>query len=264
MFGPKIPILMYHSISAGCGPRFQRFAVSPAAFREHARFLSAHGFQSLTVSQLVAALDGEAALPPKPVVLTFDDGFADFYEAALPILLEFGLTATLYVVSGAIGGTSDWLAGIGEGDRRLVGWRQLDEIRRSGIEIGAHTVTHAALDLLPIGAAKAEIARSKRDLEEGLGASVLSFAYPFGYYNEDVRGLVKDQGYASACAVRYAMSSLADDRFALARHIALDGWDGETLGNVLAGHPPTLSNFYDQTRSRAWSAVRQSVRRFSQ
>jgi peptidoglycan/xylan/chitin deacetylase (PgdA/CDA1 family) len=264
MSAVQIPILMYHSISDGCAPRFRRFAVSPHAFRAHARFLSAHGFQSLTVSELVAALDGEAALPAKPVVLTFDDGFADFHEAALPILVEFGLTATLYVVSGRVGRTSSWLAGIGEGERRLVGWEQLDEISRSGIEIGAHSVTHAALDLLPLEAAKEEIAVSKRDLEDRLGTRIASFAYPFGYHNGDVRGLVEDQGYASACAVRYAMSSPADDRFALARHIALDGWDRETLSGVLAGHPPMLPNFYDQTRSSAWRAVRQSVRRFYQ
>jgi peptidoglycan/xylan/chitin deacetylase (PgdA/CDA1 family) len=259
MAAKQIPILMYHSIDDGCSPQFRRFAVSPATFETHVRYLCEHGYQALTVSGLLGALDGRSALPEKPVVLTFDDGFADFYDAALPILLEFGQTATFYVVSGAVGGSSAWLSGIGEGARRTVSWSQLDEIRRSGIEIGAHSVTHAALDLLPLDKAREEIAIAKRDLENRLGCEVASFAYPFGYQNAGIRGLVQREGYSSACAVRYATSSPTDDRFALSRHIALDSWDSEALGAVLAGRPRLISNLYDQTRSRAWRAVRQAV-----
>ena len=169
MSAEQIPILMYHSIDDSCSSRFRRFAVSPRSFKAHVRYLSDSGYQTLTVSELIEAMDGRAVMPPKPVVLTFDDGFADFYEAALPILTEFGQTVTLYVVSGAVGGSSAWLSGIGEGTRRMVSWAQLDEIRRSGIEIGAHTATHAALDLLSLEEARQEIAVSKRDLEDRLG-----------------------------------------------------------------------------------------------
>ena len=133
MSAEQIPILMYHSIDDSCSSRFRRFAVSPRSFKAHVRYLSDSGYQTLTVSELIEAMDGRAVMPPKPVVLTFDDGFADFYEAALPILTEFGQTVTLYVVSGAVGGSSAWLSGIGEGTRRMVSWAQLDEIRRSGI-----------------------------------------------------------------------------------------------------------------------------------
>ena len=146
----QIPILMYHSIDEGCSSRFRRFTVDPSSFRAHVQYLSDNGYQTVTVSELIEAMDGRAVMPRKPVVLTFDDGFADFHEAALPILIEFGHTATLYVVSGAVGGFSAWLAGIGEGTRRMVSWSQLEEIRKSGIEIGAHTSTHAALDLLSL------------------------------------------------------------------------------------------------------------------
>jgi O-antigen biosynthesis protein len=255
---------MYHSIDDVCSPRFRRFTVSPSSFETHVRYLADNGYQTLTVSGLIDAMDGRAVMPPKPVVLTFDDGFADFHDAALPTLIEFGQTATLYVVSGAVGGYSAWLSGIGEGRRKMLSWAQLDEVRRSGIEVGAHTATHAALDLLSLEDAKKEIAASKRELENRLSAAVSSFAYPFGYQNVAVRELVQREGYSSACAVRYAMSSRADDRFALSRHIALDSWDRDTLGAVLQGRPPLIPNLYEQTRSRAWSAVRQSVRSFYQ
>jgi O-antigen biosynthesis protein len=260
----QIPILMYHSIDDDCSPRFRRFVVSPSSFETHVRYLADNGYQTLTVSGLIEAMDGRAVMPLKPVVLTFDDGFADFHEAALPILAEFGQTATLYVVSGAVGGYSAWLSGIGEGRRQMLGWAQLDEVQRSGIEIGAHTATHAALDLLSLEDTREEIAVSKRELEDRLGTAVSSFAYPFGYQNAAVRGLVQREGYSSACAVRYAMSSRTDDRFALSRHIALDSWDRDTLGAVLQGRPPLFPNLYEQTRSRAWSVVRQSVRSFYQ
>ena len=244
MSAEQIPILMYHSIDDSCSSRFRRFAVSPRSFKAHVRYLSDSGYQTLTVSELIEAMDGRAVMPPKPVVLTFDDGFADFYEAALPILTEFGQTVTLYVVSGAVGGSSAWLSGIGEGTRRMVSWAQLDEIRRSGIEIGAHTATHAALDLLSLEEARQEIAVSKRDLQDRLGVDVSSFAYPFGYQNGAVRHIVQREGYSSACAVRYAMSSIADDRFALSRHIALDSWDRDAFAAVLQGRPPLIPNLY--------------------
>lgn len=260
----QIPILMYHSIDDASAPGFRRFAVSPATFETHLRFMSENDYHTLTVSQLIEALDGRRDMPAKPVVLTFDDGFADFYESALPRLTVFDQTATLYVVSGAVGGTSTWLAGLGEGGRPMVTWSELAEIRQAGIEIGAHTVTHAALDLLPLAKAREEIATSRRDLEDRLGVAVQSFAYPFGYQNADVRGIVKNEGYSSACAVRYAMSSTDDDRYALSRHIALDSWDEESLAAVLTGRPPLLPKLYDQTRSRAWGAVRQTVRSFYQ
>ena len=258
----QIPILMYHSVSDACAPRFRRFAVRPATFEAQMRYLSEQGFTTLTVSGLIEAMSGRAALPRKPVVLTFDDGFADFYEAALLVLRRYGQTATLYVVSGAVGKTSTWLEGIGEGKRPMATWSNLVEIQKCGVEIGAHTVSHAALDLLPAAAARDEIANSKRMLEDGLGCPVSTFAYPFGYQTAAVRDVVKAEGYSSACAVRYKMCTPQDDRFALPRHIALDSWDSKTFAAVLEGRPQRLPNFLDRTRSHAWRAARRAVGSF--
>jgi peptidoglycan/xylan/chitin deacetylase (PgdA/CDA1 family) len=258
----QIPILMYHSVSDACAPRFRRFAVRPATFEAQMRYLSEQGFTTLTISDLIEAMSGRVAMPRKPVVVTFDDGFADFYEAALPVLQQYGQTATLYVVSGAVGKTSTWLDSIGGGARPMVSWSNLIEIQKCGIEIGAHTVTHAALDLLPTAAVKDEIANSKRMLEDGLGRPVVSFAYPFGYQNATVRDVVKAEGYSSACAVQYRMCVPHDDPFALPRHIALDGWDNKTFAAVLEGRPQRFPNFLDRTRSHAWRAARRAVGSF--
>lgn len=172
----------------------------------------------MTVTEFVQAMARRgAALPPRPILLTFDDGYADFYIAALPALRRHGFTATLYVTTGYVGGTSRWLHAKEDTSRPMLTWTQLAEINARGIECGAHSHTHPPLDMLPLDAVHEEIVRSKLLLEEHLGQSVSSFAYPFGYYSERVQQIVQATGCTSACAVRLAMSSLDDNPYALAR-----------------------------------------------
>lgn len=246
----KIPILMYHSISSVSSPEFRPFTVTPEAFEAQLHYLCEHGYQTLTVTQFLTQ-----KLPPKPVVLTFDDGFEDFHSAALPLLKRYGCTATLYITTGEIGGTSRWLASSGEGGRLMLNWEQISDIAAHGIEIGAHTHTHPALDMIPPDQASEEITRPKHLLENHLRQPINSFAYPFGYNSRAVRQMVRDAGYTSACAVRYAMSSPADDPFALARFIVR--YDSP-FSAVVAGHPPLL--VYDRLRSTGWTVVRRLLR----
>lgn len=256
------PILMYHSISSNASRRFRPFTVRPERFKEHVQYIRDEGFSALTVSELIRMrAAGPDASPENAIVLTFDDGFADFHETALPILTQYGLTATLYVVSGHLGGTSHWLDRAGAGSRPLMSWSQLSEIVKSRIEIGAHTVSHPALDTLSLGRAKEEIVSSKRHLEDGLGVEVKSFAYPYGYYSKAVRDLVVSAGYTSACAVRYATSSSDDDRFALCRHIVRHDADISHLGSLLANKMPSVRIVYDRLRSEAWTCLRHALYR---
>jgi peptidoglycan/xylan/chitin deacetylase (PgdA/CDA1 family) len=261
----QIPILMYHSISSGASRRFRPFTVPPERFEEHVRYIRGEGFTALTVSEFVRARDADHhAFPAKPIVLTFDDGFADFHDAALPILSRYGVTATLYVVSSHLGSArSSWLDHAGAGSLPMLSWSQVAEIEKSGIEIGAHTMSHPALDTLPLAEAREEIASSKRNLEDGLGVEIRSFAYPYGYYSGPVRDLVASAGYASACAVRYAMSSLADDRFALCRQIVRHEMEVTDLDALLRGKAPLSTIVYRRFGSGAWRFFRQSLHRRS-
>src|SRR6266571_9064722 len=117
----KVPILMYHSISHDASPKFKPFAVSPELFAKHMAYLHEHGYTPITVTQFANALiQGGSALPERPVVLTFDDGFADFFTDALPVLERYSFTATLYVTTAFIGSTSRRMQHKGEAARSML------------------------------------------------------------------------------------------------------------------------------------------------
>jgi|SRR5579872_6199392 len=207
----NIPILMYHSISQPARLRLRALCVPPVSFAAQVDYLHRNKYTLLNVTQLVHALTGKTTLPERPVVLTFDDGYADFYQHALPVLSRYHLTATLYIATGLVERTNPW-----DGASMLT-WNQITEISSSGIECGAHTHSHPKLDTLPLTMARKEIGRSKDLLEQHLGQEVTSFCYPYGYYTADVRRLVKEADFTSACAVNHAMSSNTADHFTLER-----------------------------------------------
>lgn len=254
----RIPILMYHSIAEEAKPKFKEFTVPPALFERQMVYLSEQGYTALTVSQFTYICAHQLErLPIKPVVITFDDAFLDFYTDALPILKRYGFAATLYVPTAYVGGTSRWMEHEGEGLRPILSWEQLREIRDSGIECGTHTHSHPQLDLLPLAQAKKEITQSKRILEEHLGETVSSFAYPYGYHTSAVKQLVREVGYTSACAVKNALSTPATDPFALARVLVDPDTDVDAFAALLAGHNRRITfAAYTRPLVPAWRLVR--------
>jgi peptidoglycan/xylan/chitin deacetylase (PgdA/CDA1 family) len=255
---PKaIPILLYHSIDTQCADAYRRWMMLPSEFRAHLQVLKEEGYTPLTVSQLVACRNGRGKFPEAPVVISFDDGLRDFLVGAMPVLAEFNYPATLYVVSGCVGQTSRWLAGIGEGRRAMLNWREIRELHDAGIEIGGHTVTHPELDILPASQAEREIADSKRQLQDGLQAEVRSFAYPHGYATGVTRSLARQAGYESACRVRHAFSSPDEDEFALSRIIATSEITAEGLRGLLAQPSLPVAPPVTRPASECWRIYRQ-------
>ena len=254
----QIPILMYHSIAQSTNPKFKQFAVPPALFAEHMTYLRQHSYTPINVTQLVCMfLQGKFALPERPVVLTFDDGFADFYTNALPVLQQCGFTATLYIATGFIGSTSRWLAREGEATRPMLTWDQVNEISTCGIECGGHSHWHHQLDALPLAEARDEIVRCKALLEDHLGQKVSSFAYPHGYHSAAIKRLVREAGYTSACVVGYAMSSTTADPFALARLRVGADTSLDVLAALLAQPVPSVgTTMYKRFRTLGWRLVR--------
>ena len=186
-------VLMYHSISRSSGSVWE---VSGRSFTEQLKLLSAEGWQSVCVRDLLSA----RALPPRTCVLTFDDGFADNMEAFRQ-LEKFGMKATVFVVSGDIGGSSSW-KDEGVPSRRMLDKEQLIEMNKAGMEIGSHTRTHARLTEAGRERLASEVAGSKKALEDVIGAPVVSFAYPYGLFSDESVQAVREAGYKLACTTR--------------------------------------------------------------
>lgn len=251
-----VPILMYHSLSHRSSPSFRRFTLAPELFEEHLSFLAAAGYRTATVSELVARSAGGEPVPERTVVLTFDDGFADFHTHALPALVRHGMTATLYVVTCYVGSTSAWMRAEGEGDRPLLGWGQLREVSAAGIECAAHTHTHPQLDMLPVARMRDEVSRPKAVLEERLQVPVHSFAYPYGYHSPAVRAAAAAARYRSACAVADQVSG-EDDRFAIPRLTVPCGTDPAGLADLLDREPPGAgSRGVGRAKQLVWRGLR--------
>lgn len=251
-----IPILLYHSVSDDPPEAFAPYAVSRRQFASHLNELTALGFTTLTVGQLLAARATGMPLPDRTAVITFDDGFADFAAYAWPELARRDLAATLYVTAGCLDGTSRWLAPLGAGGLPMLTRRQVVALAAEGCEIGAHSMTHPQLDCLPGKAAAAEIAQSKAVLEDVLGQPVNSFAYPHGYHDRTVRQLVVDAGFTSATAVKNALSPADDDVFALARVTVTADFDVDRLTDTLAGYGVPVGRRGERLRTRVWRQAR--------
>lgn len=256
-----IPILLYHSVSSDPPDWIAPFTVSPQTFTRHVDVVVESGRQPLTVSQLRAALLGESPLPARPVVITFDDGFADFADAAA-VLAASNLSSTLYVTTGALTGpgpTPELLIP----PAPMLEWSQLSEFDRELVEIGAHTYTHPELDTLPLSAATEEIRRCKLELEDALGREIPSFAYPYGYHSPAVVRAVQDAGYDSACAVMNALSSDRDHPFTLARLTICSDTTAEQVASWLAGLDAPVAPYRERLRTRGWRAWRRGRARLS-
>jgi peptidoglycan/xylan/chitin deacetylase (PgdA/CDA1 family) len=258
-----IPILLYHSISNDPSRHVRPFTVTVEAFRQQLDLIADSGRTSVSVSTLVHGLSKRAHMPERPIVITFDDGFADFADIALDALIERGLSATLYVTTGFLSGRPH-LAVVRPFDDRMLSWAQLREVASRGVEIGAHTHSHPQLDTLSRQDAWREITKCKSLLETELGAPVISFAYPHGYSSHGVRQLVRVAGYQSACGVTNALSSMTDDPFALARLTVQADTGLEQFANWIHGRGARRASLDESLATRTWRLCRRvkaSVRR---
>jgi peptidoglycan/xylan/chitin deacetylase (PgdA/CDA1 family) len=210
-----VPVLMYHSVSDAPTASTQALSVRPAMFAAQLRYLRQQGFGGLTFGELCQRRRSGQPLPARPIVLTFDDGYADLIEEALPIMIEQGFPATVFVTTGWLRGAARFAAGTPPG--RMLSWRQLAELSSAGVEIGAHSHSHPQLDQISKPKLRNELASSRRLLEDRLGRPVCSLAYPYGYSSKRVRAVAREIGYLQAAVVANAVATSDCDPFGVPR-----------------------------------------------
>jgi peptidoglycan/xylan/chitin deacetylase (PgdA/CDA1 family) len=210
-----VPVLMYHSVSHAPAASTRALSVRPDMFAAQLRYLRHQGFSGLTFGELCQRRRTRQPLPARPIVLTFDDGYADLIEEALPIMIEQGFPATLFVTTGWLRGAARCAAGTPPG--RMLSWGQVTALSSAGVEIAAHSHSHPRLDQISEPRLRDELANSQRLLEDRLGHPVCSLAYPYGYSSRRVRAVARQLGYLQAAVVANAVAAPDCDLFGVPR-----------------------------------------------
>jgi peptidoglycan/xylan/chitin deacetylase (PgdA/CDA1 family) len=222
-----VPILMYHRINVvtpSTPAESRGLTVHPAVFARQMTWLKRQGYRTITQRELFEALMCGRPLGPKPIVITFDDGYRDVFFKASPVLKRLGMRATAYVVSGRISGR----------DPSFLTWPLLHALERRGIEIGSHTMAHLDMTSLSDARMLEDLTRSRRVLERELGHPVPWLAYPFGAYDSRVERLARQAGYLLAVTTRPGAVQSARQPFALPRLRILDSTGVRGLAAMLA------------------------------
>ncbi len=199
----EVPILVYHHVVPGhpSGSEMARLLfVTPETFGQQLKYLKDNGYQAISFDDLADSLEYGVALPERPVIISFDDGWENQFANAFPLLQQYGFTATFYVVT-------DYLD-----HQNFMTLDQLRTMIAAGMTIGDHTRSHPPL--ASIGSPhrlKDEIAGSKTWLEQQLGVTIDTFAYPYGSYTASVVAVVKETGYRTARTVDSGTHAAADN-----------------------------------------------------
>lgn len=199
--GTGVPILAYHQVREDD----DIYSVTGAQFAEQMSYLESRGYHSISLEQLFDSYEGKATLPDKPVIITFDDGYEDNFQAALPIMEKYHMRGTVFVVAGLVG-TPEYLS-----------WQQILEMKERHTEIGSHTMTHIGLGDISPDQQRFEVAESKVILEQHISRPVKFFAYPYGEFTPITEQILAEAGYQGACSGIAGLNNKGIDAYALKR-----------------------------------------------
>ncbi|MFI7635601.1 polysaccharide deacetylase family protein [Nonomuraea sp. NPDC049400] len=254
----RIPILMYHSVTDAPNDETRPHSVRPSDLAEQLAYLSESGFTPLTLGDLVASLhhNNGRSMPGKPIVVTFDDGYADFHSHALPLLERYHFPATVFLTSGWVSDAGDDAAG--RPLDKMLSWGQAREAAQTGIEIGGHSHSHPQLDQLRTEDLRQELRRNKGLLEEKIGAPVATMAYPYGYSSARVRQEVRKAGYFAACAVSNTIAADRHDMLAIPRLTVGKGTTIAMFKRAVEGTAVPLIYLRERILTKGYAVVRRT------
>ena len=206
----RVPVLMYHYISAvpanQAGDRFAvDLRVPPDLFEQHLAYLRDEGYTTISVPMMWDALNGAATLPAKPVVLSFDDGYADAYSNALPLLRKYGFIGTFFITCNLVGKPG------------YLTWDQVRELDAAGMDIESHAMDHKSMSAFSLAGLAYQMGQARATLAQQLGHEVRFFAYPSGDYNATALQGVAANGYAAAFLKGGGSAQSIDWRYTLRR-----------------------------------------------
>lgn len=196
-----IPVLMYHSISTIPG---NTLGVPVQQFTEEMKWLNQQNYTSLSLEEFYEALVNKTPVPEKPIVLTFDDGYSDNYDAAWPILHQYGFKATFFVTTSSVG-------------PGMMNWDQLTDLVHQGNSVASHTVHHYDLATLSSQQQADELSLSKKDVEDHLSNKVKALCFPSGKYNQTTLELMPKLGYTLGFTTQSGKVHLGDNLLTLKR-----------------------------------------------
>lgn len=199
----EIPILLYHHVEHSPDPT--KYSIDIQLFEDQMELISQRGYRSITHMQLRQAIYEGALLPPKPILITFDDGHVDNFVNAFPIMQSHGLTGTIYIVANRL--DSDGFLSVD----------QLNAMIEAAWEVGSHSMTHIDLTTLQPEELRVEILDSRLLLEDRLGIEVRSFAYPLGRFNETIISKIENYGYRTGMGLGKNISHNASTIYYLSR-----------------------------------------------
>jgi peptidoglycan/xylan/chitin deacetylase (PgdA/CDA1 family) len=204
-----IPVLMYHDVAVRPSRADDPFTVSASLFSEHLRALKDLGWKTGLVGDIPSQRAGELA---NTAYLTFDDAFESFGDVVAPSIETFDAKATVFVPTAYLGRRAEWPFGGDSAENTVMSLESLCDLDPTRVEIGGHGHQHLQSDLLSSTTLRREFRESRDILEQGLGRSVTSMAYPFGYHDRRSRSIARQEGYTRACEVGLGLHALGRGR----------------------------------------------------
>jgi glycosyltransferase involved in cell wall biosynthesis/peptidoglycan/xylan/chitin deacetylase (PgdA/CDA1 family) len=221
-------VLAYHAIGDLPGDPLQEYAVPAERLAEQLDDFARRGHAFIDLETLLKALRGEEQLPPKAVLVTFDDAYVDLLREGCPVLEARGIPAVVFAVAGSLGGTNDWRRE-GAKELQLLDARGLKDAAARGIEVGSHCMTHRQLPKVPVEELDQELRGSAETLERAGLPRPRALAYPHGEWSNEVATAVDAAGYEAAFTVAPGRAARASNRYALPRIEVLAGDTPKTI-----------------------------------